>query len=306
MAFDLSLSHTTLDRGSELRRDPGLLPRLLADPATGVLELHGDRFPVSDDGKSLRLRPPAPGDADELVVYLGEVSGRSVICVVLPRDDDSNDLADLATLRQVGASLGPNHIGIAVTAIGIANWHAAQGFCSFSGHATEVGEAGWLRHCPGCGRNHYPRTDPAVIMSVVDADDRILLGRGHNFAGKGMSVLAGFVEPGESLEAAVAREVMEEVGVPVTDVQFLGDQPWPFPASLMIGFTCRATATKLTLDPVEIADARWFTRTELADAVADGELRLSPRLSIARHLIEHWYGGAIDQPAGDPFLRSAR
>ncbi|WP_265446182.1 NAD(+) diphosphatase [Flexivirga meconopsidis] len=302
MAFDLSLSHTTLDRGSELRRDPDLLPRLLADPMTGVLELHGDRFPVSDDGKTLVLRPPAPADAGELLIYLGEVAGRAVICVALPRDDRD----DLSGLRHVGASLGPDDVGIAVTAIGIANWHAAQGFCPFSGHATEVAEAGWLRHCPGCGRDHYPRTDPAVIMSVIDADDRILLGRGHNFAGKGMSVLAGFVEPGESLEAAVAREVMEEVGVPVTDVQFLGDQPWPFPASLMVGFTCRATATKLTLDPVEIADARWFSRTELADAVADGQLRLSPRLSIARHLIEHWYGGAIDQPAGEPFLRSSR
>lgn len=281
------------------RRDPELIGTLLADPGTAVLEVHGDRLPNVADGSRLQLRAPRASDAGETLVYLGEVGGRQVLAVLHPQDDS----VEAAGLRQLGLSLGPDDIPLAVTAMGVGRWHAANGFCPNCGSATEVAEAGWVRRCPGCGRDHYPRTDPAVIMSVTDDDDRILLGRGHNFAANGMSVLAGFVEPGESLETAVAREVMEEVGVPVADVQFLADQPWPFPASLMVGFTCRAKSTQLTLDPVEIADARWFTRPELGSAIAAGEVRLSQRLSIARHLIEHWYGEPIDQPGGESLLR---
>ena len=131
-------------------------------------------------------------------------------------------------------------------------------------------------------------------MSVIDEQDRLLLARGVGFAPQGMSVLAGFVEPGESLSAAVAREVHEEVGLRVSDVTYLGDQPWPFPSSLMIGFTARAVSTGLTLQESEIEEARWFTRDELGRAVADGSLRISRRISIARRLIEHWYGEEID------------
>ena len=140
----------------------------------------------------------------------------------------------------------------------------------------------------------------AVIMAVVDADDRLLLARGKGFRGNGMSVLAGFVEPGETLAAAVAREVLEEVGIEVTDVTYLGDQPWPFPSSLMLGFTSRALDTRLRLQPEEIEAARWFTRDELAAAVADGSVAVSGRLSISRRIIEHWYGGPIDAPGRRP------
>ena len=156
--------------------------------------------------------------------------------------------------------------------------------------------------CPNDESEHYPRTDPAVIMSVIDNQDRLLLARGVGFAAQGMSVLAGFVEPGESLSSAVAREVHEEVGVTVSDVAYLGDQPWPFPSSLMIGFTARAVTTDLTLQKSEIEAARWFDRDEFTRAVADGSLRISSRISIARRLIEHWYGGEID--VADPPARS--
>lgn len=300
--FDLVLDSSALDRGSLRRRDPGLIPALLADPSTAVLDVYGDRLPNTGDGNRLHYRAPKESDRDEMVVYLGAVGGREVLAVLRDRDDEIP--AD--GLRYLGMRLHRDDVPVALTATGIGRWHAVTGFCSKCGSATQVIEAGWARHCDNCGRYHYPRTDPAVIMSVVDADDRLLLGRGRNFASNGMSVLAGFVEPGESLETAVAREVMEEVGVSVDEVRFLGDQPWPFPSSLMVGFTCRATSTELTLDPEEIAAARWFTRPELAAAVASGEVHLSARLSIARHLIEHWYGAPIEQPDDGAPVRQAR
>ncbi|MFC6705578.1 NAD(+) diphosphatase [Flexivirga alba] len=300
--FDLLPDSPSLDRRSLRRRDPELFATLLAQPSTRVLDVYGDRLPNLDGGSRLQFREPRDGDRDELLIYLGATSGREVLAVLRPHEAEMP--AD--GLRHLGMRLTADDVAIAVTATAISRWHAANGFCPRCGQPTEVAEAGWVRHCPSCGRDHYPRTDPAVIMAVLDDDDRLLLGRGQNFAGNGMSVLAGFVEPGESLETAVAREVMEEVGVPVVDAQFLGDQPWPFPASLMVGYTCRATSTELTLDPIEIAAARWFTRPELAAAVANGEVRLSARLSIARHLIEHWYGGPIDQPDDGASLRRAR
>jgi NAD+ diphosphatase len=299
--FDLVLDSSSLDRRSVRRRDPDLISSLLAKSSTPVLDVYGDRLPNTGDGNRLHYRTPEPADQDELVVYLGEIAGREVLAVLRDPDDE----IPAAGLRYLGMRLHADDVPVAVTATGIGRWHAVNGFCSKCGSATIVTESGWVRHCDSCGRDHYPRTDPAVIMAVLDDEDRLLLGRGRNFAGNGMSVLAGFVEPGESLETAVAREVMEEVGVPVVDAQFLGDQPWPFPASLMVGYTCRATSTELNLDPEEIAAARWFTRRELAAAVISGEVRLSPRLSIARHLIEHWYGGRIDQPDDGVSLRQA-
>ncbi|GAB3485870.1 NAD(+) diphosphatase [Flexivirga lutea] len=329
--FDLVLDSSALDRRALRRRDPALIDALLEQPSTAVLEVYGDRLPHTGDGHRLHYRAPDPADRHEVVVYLGEIAGREVLAVLRdsddrrPREVSGGAAPDEASrersggelrgvvgdvpadgLRYLGMRLHGDDVPIAVTATGIGRWHAVNGFCSRCGHATRVTESGWTRHCDGCGRDHYPRTDPAVIMSVVDADDRLLLGRGRNFTGNGMSVLAGFVEPGESLETAVAREVMEEVGVEVVDVRFLGDQPWPFPASLMVGFTCRATTTELTLDPEEIAAARWFTRPELAAAVGSGEVRLPARLSIARHLIEHWYGAPIDQADDGSLLRQAR
>jgi NAD+ diphosphatase len=154
-------------------------------------------------------------------------------------------------------------------------------------------QAGWLRRCTRDDSEHYPRTDVAVIMSVVDDEDRLLLARGSGWAPGRFSVLAGFLEPGESLAAAVAREVREEVGLEVRDVEYLGDQPWPFPNSLMVGFTARTTAGELVPQDGEIAEARWFSRDELRAAVDDGTLAVSSRLSISRRLLEHWLGHAL-------------
>ncbi len=290
------LSTSALERRSELRSDTALVPRLLADPASRVLRLHGDAVAVQegDDGSRLVLGHPEPGDALRLVVYLGEADGVAHLGVV----DDPPTGADpaLRTLRQVGAHLGAVDAALFATTLALANWHRTHGFCSRCGSPTTAALAGWLRRCTVDGSEHYPRTDPAVIMSVVDDDDRLLLATGRDFRHGGMSVLAGFVEPGETLAAAVAREVYEEVGIEVDDVTYLGDQPWPFPSSLMVGFTARARATTLRLQDEEIAAARWFSRAELVAAIADGSLHIPGPLSIARRLLEHWYGGPVQAP----------
>ena len=298
----LALSRGGLDRHSELRSEPGLLTVLLADPATRVLELVGGRAVVQQgpEGRiGLGYRPPVPADGERFVAYLGHdapAGGTAYVLSVAEETEASDDEAQRHGLRSIGAQLGDLDAGVLTTATGLANWHSRHGFCPLCGAPTEPALSGWIRVCPEDRSEHYPRTDPAVIMSVVDEHDRLLLARGVGFTSQGMSVLAGFVEPGESLSAAVAREVHEEVGVRVADVTYHGDQPWPFPSSLMIGFTARAVSTELTLQDSEIEDARWFDRDDLARSVADGTLRISSRISIARRLIEHWYGEEIDAP----------
>jgi len=281
---------------------------LLDDPSTRVLDLVDGRTVVTEepDGRvRLGYRAPVAEDHDRFVAYLGHDAPTGGTAYVLSVADGTSGSGEAAAdpdaperhgLRGVGAQLDDLDAGVLTTATGLANWHRRHRFCPLCGTPTAPAQSGWIRVCPGDGSEHYPRTDPAVIMSVVDENDRLLLARGVGFAAQGMSVLAGFVEPGESLSAAVAREVHEEVGVRVTDVTYLGDQPWPFPSSLMIGFTARAVSTELVLQQDEIEEARWFDREELARAVADGSLRISSRISIARRLIEHWYGEEIDAP----------
>ncbi len=302
---DLALTAPAFDRRGDLRTDPDVLGRLLDDPATRVVRLVGDRCAVTQggDGPRLVVGPPAAEDAGRLAVLLGDAEGATWVGVVADdlRADDARaeppvpePAAAWRTLRQVGADLDDTGAAAFTTTLALANWHRAHGHCSRCGRPTEPTLAGWIRRCPDDGSEHYPRTDMAVIMAVVDEDDRLLLARGRGFRTAGMSVLAGFVEPGETLAAAVAREVLEEVGIAVTDVTYLGDQPWPFPSSLMLGFTARALGTELRLQDEEIEEARWFTRAELLEAVSDGTLLVSSRISISRRLVEHWYGGPLE------------
>jgi NAD+ diphosphatase len=179
--------------------------------------------------------------------------------------------------------------------LGLANWHATHTHCSRCGATTQPDQSGWIRRCPQDDSEHYPRTDPAVIMAVTDDADRLLLARSPAWPEGRLSVLAGFVEPGESLEAAVAREVLEEVGVVVDRVRYLGNQPWPFPSSLMVGFTSHAVDPALHLDMEEIVEAFWVTRAELRELAMAGRFGLSPSVSIARRIIESWNGAPIDQ-----------
>jgi NAD+ diphosphatase len=295
----LALARPGFDRQAERRLDPGLLPALLASATTRVVQLVGDRVRVDTgaDRPGLALRAPEPGDADALVVFLGAgEDGTAYLGVARPAPAEGPEPEDdgWRTLRQVGADLGDRDAALFTTTLALANWHAAHGYCPRCGAPTEPVQAGWLRRCTREGSEHYPRTDPAVIMSVVDADGRLLMARGNGWGEGRFSVLAGFVEPGESLAAAVAREVREEVGLEVEEITYLGDQPWPFPTSLMVGFTARARSTDLHLQESEIVEARWFSRAELLDRVAAGSLGVSPQLSISRRLVEHWLGHPID------------
>ena len=298
---ELALSTSVLDRRGDLRADPDLLPRLLADPATAVLRLVGDRVAVAraGDGRPApSLTAPEPADTGRLAVYLGERGGTAYVGVVA---DDLADAVDGDPRVAHPAAGGrrprrPRRLGLRDDARPGELAPHPRPLPPLRGSRPSPVLAGWIRRCPADGSEHYPRTDMAVIMAVVDADDRLLLARGKGFRGNGMSVLAGFVEPGESLAAAVAREVAEEVGVEVTDVTYLGDQPWPFPSSLMLGFTARALGTDLRLQADEIEAARWFTRDELTAALADGSVVVSGRISISRRIIEHWFGGPLDSP----------
>ncbi|HET8767781.1 MAG TPA: NAD(+) diphosphatase [Pedococcus sp.] len=305
---NVTLAGSGLDRRADLRTDRHLLGRLLADPATRVLELRGDRVAADEgpDGARLRLRAPVAADAERLAVFLGaddqDVMHVGVVGDPLPAEDGatgngsttSGEAAGLVTLRHVAADLDDVEAGMFATLLALANWHRAHGHCARCGAPTEPQQSGWVRRCTNEGSEHYPRTDVAVIMSVVDGQDRLLMAQGAGWGTGRYSVLAGFLEPGESLAQAVAREVREEVGLEVFDVEYLGDQPWPFPTSLMVGFTARADSGALRLQESEIADARWFTRDEVRAGVADGSLAVSSRLSISRRLVEHWLGHEID------------
>lgn len=297
---DLPMTASDTDRDAPRRSEPDLLPRLLADPATRVVELRGGSAPLRPDGSLLR-RSPEPSDADTLLLYLGRYEGVAHVAACRPDPprppsdrEEELDAAPFAGLREVATDLPAAEASLFATALGVANWHVRHGYCPRCGTATDIGQAGWTRRCPQDGSEHYPRTDPAVIMAVTDAQDRLLMGRNVGWPEGRFSVLAGFVEPGETIAGAVAREVHEETSVVVEDVDFVADQPWPFPASLMLGCTARATTTELVCQPDEIAEARWFSREEFRDDIRQGRLRPAGRLSIAARLIEGWLGRPLD------------
>lgn len=197
------------------------------------------------------------------------------------------------SLRTLGPTIAPDEASLAVHAVGIARWHQTHKHCARCGAVTAPGEAGHIRVCPACGAHHFPRTDPAVIMLITDGDDRALLGRQPVWPEGRFSTLAGFVEPGETLNDAVRREVMEEVGIEVGKVTYAASQPWPFPSSLMLGFFGEALSVDITVDHNEIAEARWFTRDEVTEMTASSDLLLPPNVSISRWLLQSWHGGTI-------------
>jgi len=294
---DLSFAHGSLDRAGLRRQVPDLLPSLLNDDATRVLELAGGRAAVieSDGDISLALRPPSRQDIDRLSAFLGQDGEGTAYVGIVGDPVDQPETPQWRTLREVGAVLSDRDAGLFATMLGLANWHASHTHCPRCGALTEPDQSGWIRRCPRDSSEHYPRTDPAVIMAVTDAADRLLLARSPHWPEGRLSVLAGFVEPGESLEAAVAREVSEEVGVVVEQVRYLGSQPWPFPSSLMVGFTSRAVDPTLHLDMEEIVEAVWVARAELGEMIRAGRFGISPTVSISRRIIEQWYGAPIDQ-----------
>ncbi len=234
-------------------------------------------------------------DGHRRAVLLGESGPHTYFAL------DLSDIADASAhralagrgefvgLRRVGPLLDRFDGGLMAYARAMVRWHQQNTYCGVCGARTVMLEAGFLRRCTDaeCGQQHFPRTDPAIIVLVTHGD-RALLGRQAKWDATWYSVLAGFVEPGESLEQAVRREVKEEAGITVSDVRYDSSQPWPFPSSLMIGFTAEALDGEILIGDDELEDARWFTRAEIDAAVKAGDLRLSPRTSISRHLIESW------------------
>ncbi len=305
-----------VDRGSVVRAAPGFVADQLANPETLAVVLSRRQGLVQGGSLCLTAAKPllhdltAAGFAPELVIYLGSAlpdsdlpAGTGLLLFVLPEQAEPGTAgiptdARWAGLRDVAAGLTETHTALFIEASAITNWHAGHTHCPRCGTPTDIESGGWVRRCPADSSEHYPRTDPAIIVTVVGPDGRLLLGGGGPADAKNYSTLAGFVEPGESLEQAVVREIYEEVGVRVTACQYLGSQSWPFPASLMLGFTAVTEDAEARPDGVEVTRARWFSREELREAVLTGEITISSRLSIARSLIEHWYGGRIQDRAG--------
>ncbi|KTR20691.1 NAD(+) diphosphatase [Curtobacterium citreum] len=306
-AARLPLSRNELDRDAEFRTTPDLDRVLRDDPATRWLPVHRGELLRETDG-SLRFVRAEAVPEDAVTLYLGRAvadaadvpAGTRFVAVLvddrtaaaIEPDDDA-----WVSLRMFGTELSARDQGLAVEAVAMANWHAVHGFSPRTGSATEVVTGGWVRRDPE-GHEHFPRTDAAIIVGVTDADDRILLGSNAAWDADRYSLLAGFVEPGESLEDAVRREVWEESGVRVEEPEYLGSQPWPFPASLMVGFRARAVdgdPSTARPDGVEILDVRWFSRDDVRERAGD-TLLLPGRTSIARAIIEEWYGEPLDLP----------
>ncbi|MGK3711061.1 NAD(+) diphosphatase [Arthrobacter sp. IK3] len=299
----LPLARGAIDRGSERRTSEELFAEIRDLETTRVLYFSLGKALVRED--ALVLDPPGPDGFGEEPVYLGRTledgtvpAGADIVMVTLAEPDPAMERAGArwAGLRDVAVILGSLDAGLFVEACAVANWHATHTHCPRCGAPTRMEQGGWVRRCTEDGSQHFPRTDPAIIVAVTDPADRILLGRAAAWPGNRYSTLAGFVEPGESLEAAAIREVAEESAVVVRNPQYLGSQPWPFPCSLMLGFCAEADGTEPQADGVEMADVRWFTRRELTEAVAAGEVGIPSSISIARNLIDRWYGGPVPEP----------
>ncbi len=311
---DLPLTSASLDRAAHDRRDPDTLTRALADPATRILELRSGRtyVEVSAAGVvSLTLRAPTPSTPTRAQpVFLGRDEDGTAYLLDHSPHDHTNPQPALPPeprfpsgtpptqsawlgLRGAGQWLSPREAALFAQGLALATWHETHRHCPRCGALTRVEQCGWVRVCPRDGSEHYPPSYPSIIVAVIDDQDRLLLGRSPAWDAGRFSVLAGFVEPGESFEQAVAREVAEETGIEVGERVYVGSQPWPFPASLMVGYLARARTTDIVRDPVEIAEAIWVTRQDYLDRIADGRLRTPTGFSIALRLIEHWLGRRV-------------
>ncbi len=219
---------------------------------------------------------------------LGDDGERIVFATSVP------ELTSGYTLREAGPLLPVVEAELIAMAAALAAWHRVAQYCPTCGTHTNVSSGGTSRWCPSCEKDIFPRTDPAIIVAITDAEDRLLLARQGVWAAGRHSVLAGFVEAGEALEQTVHREVLEESGLQVEDVTYFGSQPWPFPRSIMLGFRARAVTTDIRVDGEEIVSGRWFTRSELLEAVATGTVVLPGEASIAFRLIRNWLDGTPD------------
>jgi NAD+ diphosphatase len=297
-----------LDRASELRSDEAELNRLWS--AAKIIRVAESK--LATDGTSLRFLTAA--EVEKLIAsktfttgdryFLGIDAASKVAyfawdCDEVGLADGESSTEGMASLRELGATLDEFHLGISMHAIALSNWHRSHPHCSRCGAETTSTLGGSVRVCVKDQSQHHPRTDSAVIVLVKDKDDRILLGHQPIWPDGRFSTFAGFLEPGETFEQCVEREVFEESGVKVNEIKYLGSQPWPFPASIMIAFSAVVDdPSTAKADGVEITEVRWFSREELKAAVADGSLLLPPTISVARKMIAMWFGPGADKLTG--------
>ena len=270
-----------IDRMDALRGQPARISQLADHPRAARLEWRNGAPSIGTDGR-LKWTPLA----GEPALFLGIDEGNPRFSDLPGGDVPVDTSAHFALLAQ----LNPGDAPLFAAAFSLANWHRRHRFCPVSGHPTEPVRGGWSRRCSGCGAEHFPRVDPVVIM-LAEHDGRLLLGRQPQYPAGRYSALAGFVEVGETIEAAVARELGEEAGIAVRDIRYVSSQPWPFPSSLMIGCTATALDDVLTIDRAELDDARWFTRADVRAALEDepsAAFIAPPRFAIARTLLETW------------------
>lgn len=288
-----------VDRAAELRDTVRL------DAIDAIIVRDGSLLAL--DGRLVAVAP-ADHPPASLRVYLGREAGRDIAALV-PLDpafgtnDDGIGGERMVGLRDLIGDLarrgveGARDAELAASAVAITTWHAHHPRCAVCGDLTEPRKGGWVRWCERDQKEHYPRTDPAVIVAITDPDDRLLLAHASYWSPRRFSHLAGYVEPGESFEQAAHREVFEEARLRLRDLEYVGSQPWPFPASIMVGFTAKVDDPLFVLDQDEISEAMFVTREELVARVAEGTVILAPHGSIARRLLEGWYGGPVPEPA---------
>lgn len=292
LGLNLPLAHTALDRDYLTREQSELFNDLWKSAEALVLPMLKGKVLLNSHSE-LKLLPTSKVPKDSALAYLGKDLESSLPVVLAVLDDAQAFDLEPATenwhgLRRSGIGLSPRDAAIFTQGLALANWHSTHEYCPRCGARTEVVRSGWVRRCAADELELFPRTDPAVIVSVIDSEGRILLGSQGVWEENRFSILAGFVEPGESLEAAVVREMQEEAGILVANPKYLGSQAWPFPFSLMLGYTAEYVGGTLTPDGEEIVKLRWFSREELKAEAS--ELLLPGRLSIARSLIEQWLG----------------
>ena len=311
MDYRFAFGETRLDRAAHLRGTEGLA----SDPAARVLVFWRGKLLVGADGLPVLVTHAheALTDARDAPIFLGRLGDTPLWAQTLtlwhPHEDaatigqfvDASEQphpafpgANFVEVRSNLMSLDADYGEAIATARALTSWHETHGFCAKCGQPSVVEKSGWQRGCQSCGAMHFPRTDPVVIMAIVK-NDRILLGRGPAWPERMYSALAGFIEPGETIEAAVRRETLEETGIVVGAVRPVANQPWPFPMSLMIGCIGTALSDEITIDPVEMADAKWLTRTEAMHMLAGTHPDIAPprRGAIAGHLIEQWVSGKV-------------
>ena len=268
-----------IDRASELRTDPATLALLLK--RAKVLSVGGGK--VSADLASAKLLYPNAQSEENYFLGIDRATDTPYFAAHVAESEE------LCSLREIGAALSPLEIGLALHAVALSNWHTSHPMCSKCGAATTSSLGGAVRVCDQCEAQHHPRTDSAVIVLVRDTDDRILLGRQAVWPVGRFSTFAGFLEPGETFEQCVQREVYEESGVAVREINYLGSQPWPFPASIMISFEAITDFPEVARpDGEEIVEIKWLSRTQFNEQVADGSLSLPPIMSVSRKMIDRW------------------